>query len=133
MIHHERISFLKLVAGVFFFFFQFFFKFGLKIVLNHFYYYYYYTLHSIVCQVFLFWLIFKNSKHFGVSCVYNGMCVGRETDPLEDRIRLIRAQNEQIRKRQLEIEADKLQYAWHSPSYAISLQITNLLYIICVK
>jgi len=39
------------------------------------------------------------------------MCVGRETDPLEDRIRLIRAQNEQIRKRQLEIEADKLQYA----------------------
>ena len=50
------------------------------------------------------------------------MCVGRETDPLEDRIRLIRAQNEQIRKRQLEIEADKLQYAWQSlsPSCYIS-------------
>ncbi|XP_046645736.1 serine/arginine repetitive matrix protein 1-like isoform X2 [Daphnia pulicaria] len=36
---------------------------------------------------------------------------GPETDPLEDRIRLIRAQNELIRKRQREIEADKLQYA----------------------
>ncbi|XP_057369455.1 serine/arginine repetitive matrix protein 2-like [Daphnia carinata] len=36
---------------------------------------------------------------------------GPETDPLEDRIRQIRAQNELIRKRQREIEADKLQYA----------------------
>ena len=53
------------------------------------------------------------------------MCVGRETDPLEDRIRLIRAQNEQIRKRQLEIEADKLQYAWQSLSPSCYISSTH--------
>ena len=31
---------------------------------------------------------------------------------LEDRIRLIRAKNEEIRKRQLEVEADRLKYTW---------------------
>merc|ERR1712071_339120 len=35
---------------------------------------------------------------------------GRQTVALEDRIRLIRAKNEEILKRRLEVEADKLKY-----------------------